>query len=119
MQELTEAEQLFYDHAGWSYNPSKETAEEGRRRCARELAEAEEWAKREGITFDWAEDWGVGNHRDFYGEDSAYADREPETCEQVVARRGATVLASLGCVDDATNEYRRVIEAELADEARG
>lgn len=39
---LTEREQFFYDVAGFSYDPKTETEDEGRRRCARDLAAAEE-----------------------------------------------------------------------------
>lgn len=42
---LTEAEQFFYDHAGWSYSPETETPEVGRERGAIELARAEERMK--------------------------------------------------------------------------
>lgn len=39
---------FFYEHAGWSYDPASETSEQGRERCARELAEAEEQMVRRG-----------------------------------------------------------------------
>jgi len=42
---LTEQEQFFYDNAGYSYMPARETEEEGRVRCARELARAEDCLK--------------------------------------------------------------------------
>lgn len=38
---LTEAEQFFYDHAPYSYDPKAESAGQGRERMARGLAEAE------------------------------------------------------------------------------
>lgn len=119
MAQITQdVEQFFYDHAGWSYDPAKETAEEGRRQCAKELAEAEAWGRKAGLEFDWQDDWEIGNHGEFYGPGSAYEDAEPERCEQVSARLNGEVVASLGCVDDASDEYRRVVEAELAAEAR-
>ena len=108
---------FFYQHGSYSHNPATETEEEGRRRCAEDLAAAERWAQDHDINFGWSEDWGVGSHFEEFGE--AYDDGEPETCEQCVALSPEReVLASLGCIDDATPEYRRVIEAELASEAR-
>lgn len=110
------AEEFFYKHAGWSYNPKTETAEEGRRRCAREMAAAERDAASLGIRVTWQPDpYPVDHVKEF----DCY-DAEPETCEVATAYGpDGDVLASLGCVDDATPEYRRVVEAELADEAIG
>lgn len=114
----TEATDFFYEHAGWGYHPVKETPEEGRRRGATSLADAEAWAKGQGVEFIWESDWSVGSHQDFYGTDSAYGDGEPETCESCIARLNGEVVASLSCIDGATAEYRRVVEAELAGEAK-
>jgi hypothetical protein len=110
---LADAERFFHEHAGYSYDPTTETPEQGRRRCAAALAEAEAWGKDVGVVFSWEDDWNVGSHVD---EFDAY-DAEPETCETALARWGA-LLASLGCVDDADDDYRRVVQAELADELR-
>ena len=107
------AEQFFYEHAGWSYDPTKESPEQGRRRSAREYAEAERWAKASGLTFEWVDDWTTENHVKEY---DGY-DEEPATCETCIARdESGRVVASLSCIDDASDDYRRVIEAELADE---
>lgn len=116
--ELAEAQQFFIDSAPWSYSPDTETPEVGQRRSAIRLAFAEEWVKQSGVQFEWGSDWDVGSHRDFYGPDSVYADGEPSTCEGCMAiDEDGTVLASLMCIDDATDEVRRVVEAELALEA--
>lgn len=110
------AAEFFYMHAGWSYRPEEETAEQGRRRTARELAEAERAAHQHGWVCTWGDDWTVGSHVKEYG--TAAYETEPETCEVACLVDGADqVLASLGCVDDASDEYRRVIAAELAAEA--
>lgn len=107
---------FFLKHAGYSYDPRTETRQAGRSRCARQLAKAERDASALGYTFEWSDDWGVGNHFREYGE--CYKDGEPSTCETCVCfGENGEVLASLGCIDDATREYRRVIEAELAFEA--
>lgn len=118
LRSLSKDERFFYDHAGYSYDPKTETAQQGRIRCALSLAEAEDAAQRLDWRYEWTNDWGVGSHREYFGKDSAYADREPDTCEfcQLFDADGE-VLETLGCVDDASTEYRRVIEAELASEA--
>lgn len=115
---LTPNELFFFEQAGYSYDPKKETAEQGRIRCAKELAQAEEYAANLNWRVEWQDDWDIGNHRDCYGEDSAYSDREPSTCECArLFDDDDNVLAALGCIDDADRAYRRVIEAELAAEA--
>lgn len=111
---LTEAEQFFYDHAGYDWdNHDGETEEQGHERCARELAQAEQWAMLRGAYVLWNEDWSV-NHTDEYPD--AY-DSEPQTCEYATLWLDGEVVTSLGCIDDADDSYRRVIEAELASEA--
>lgn len=112
-----EAVSFFYEHDGFSYNPETETEEEGHRRCAQESARDELLAKRAGITFEWEDDWSIGDHEREFGE--AYADGGPSSCEQCTAFYKGEIVASLGCVDDATPEYRRVVEGQLASEALG
>jgi hypothetical protein len=114
---MIERERFFYEHAGYSFDPKTETAEDGRARAARQLAAAETWAERVGVEYRWEDDWGIGSHREFFGEGSAYEDREPETCEAVVAYLSGRAVGSLGCIDDADANYRRLIEAEIASEA--
>lgn len=112
MTPLSDTEQFFYDQAGFSWNPETETEEEGRRRGARRLAAAEAWARTAGIEFAWADDWDVDHRKEF----ECYDNGGPETCEMCEARLDDEVVASLSCVDDASHEYRRVVEAELASE---
>lgn len=89
----------------------------------RELADAEEWARSHDVTVEWSDDWEVGDHRKEYGEE-AYEEGMPDTCEQAVIYVPCkccgqpVVRGSVGCIDDATPEYRRFIEANLALEAR-
>lgn len=118
-KQLTPNELFFYEHAGYSHDPKTETAEQGRIRCAKELAEAERIAHNLNWETRWENDWDIGSHKKFYGPGSCYEDSEPTTCEyaQLWDADGMHCLASLGCIDDATSAYRRVIEAELADEA--
>ena len=112
--EMNKARKFFMVHAGWSYDPKIETPEEGRKRSAQKLAEAERWAKDEGISFVWEDDWEIDHLKEY----DCY-DEEPTTCETCSAYDAdGTCVAALGCIDDATPEYRRVIEAELAWEAK-
>lgn len=108
---MTPAERFFWLNAGYSFDPKTETKAQGRRRCAVRLAEAEAAQRESGSTYAWQDDWDVNHTKEF-----GY---EPKTCESVTlwSSDGDRVLASLGCIDDATEEYRRVVEAELADEA--
>ena|SRR5215831_17223718 len=105
---------FFFDHAGYSYDPKTETKRQGRLRCAKAMANAERLAQSYGLQFNWEDDWLVGDHTkefDTYKEN-------PQTCESCVCVDiEGNVLASLGCIDDADSNYRRVIEAELALEA--
>lgn len=110
---MNDTVQWFYDRAGYSYDPKTETPEQGRERAAEILALAEAWAEFAGLEYQWSDDWDVGSHQEFYGE--AYDD-EPETCEQVYVEGPRGTFASLGCIDGADQDYRRVIEAELAYE---
>lgn len=64
----------------------------------------------------WQDDWDIGSHVREFGTE-IYPE-EPNTCECcTVSLPDGTVLASLGCIDEATPEYRREIEAELVAEA--
>ena len=105
---------FFYEHAGFSYDPARETLEEGRRRTAQALAEAEFWyLTTPNVEFRWRDDFEVGNHRDYFGEDSVYADHEPATCEVVELCFDGEFVDGQGCIDDADDDYRRVVEAEM------
>lgn len=108
-----EAFTFFLKHGGYCQTPT-ETKSQARRRCARELRDAEQYAKDQGWDVRWEDDWDVDHRKEF----DCYEDGGPQTCEyaQLVTEDGE-VLASLGCIDDATNEYRRVIGAELASQA--
>lgn len=108
---------FFFKHAGFSYDPKTETPKQGRAKCARALAKAERDAAALGYTFEWSDDWTVRDHAKEYSSE-AYPNGNPDTCESCICRDAdGTAVASLGCIDDATREYRRVIEAELAQEA--
>lgn len=105
---------FFFEHAGLSYDPATETPDQGRRRSAQAYADAESWAGEIGATFEWSDDWSIDHEAEF----DCYDNGGPETCESLVMLSASgEILASLYCVDDATDDYRRVVEAELAWEA--
>lgn len=111
------APEFFYQHAGTSYPASAvgNPAEQDWYRWAGavELSVAELWLSEHGHVR-WEDDWRIGSHIFEY---DCY-ESEPDTCEVAfLYDDDGTCLGSLGCVDDATYEYRRVIAAELADEA--
>jgi hypothetical protein len=107
---------FFEQNAGYARQPD-ETDDAARARCAGDLVKAERWAQNAGVTFDWSDDWHVTDHRAEY---DCYNDGGPETCQSCTCySSNGDVLASLGCIDDATPDYRRVVEAELALEAMG
>lgn len=109
---------FFIQYASYSYNSKTETPAQGRAKCARELARAERDARAYGFSFHWSIDWSIGSHKKFYGDDSAYAEAEPVTCEQCLCcDMDDSILASVGCVDNADSSFRRVVEAKLALEA--
>lgn len=113
----SEALQFHYEHGGYSYDPATERPEDGRARYALAAAGAEAWAQEQGLEFRWEDDWTVTDHAHEFCAD-AYPAGNPETCEMCGAWLGDECLAAMGCIDDATDEYRRVIEADLAMEAR-
>lgn len=113
--DLTPDERFYYDHAGYGYRPGVETPEEGRVRSAARLDAARKLANLLGYSFEWQDDWDLGgvSHADYYC-DEAYPNGEPETCEScTMLTLDGDVVASMGCVDDADDNYRRVVEADL------
>jgi hypothetical protein len=106
---LSKSEKFFYDHGGYNWESGRETEEQGRIRCAKQSARAERKALDEGLRFVWDS---------CPDSDHSYLEQEPDTCEMCACiDQEGNVLASLGCIDDAEESYRRVIESELAIEA--
>lgn len=103
---------FFYENGAYATMPG-ETIEQGKMHAALDLARAEREAKRRGWEVTWVPDDLQVNHVKEYG-----ADAEPDTHEVAILRdQKGNLLATLGCVDDATDDYRRVVAAELAQEA--
>lgn len=112
------AVEFFYEHAGFSYDPKKETATEGHLRGAQGLAEAEAYAKAHGWYVGWVDDY---DSRDA-DRDTEWADWPHYHCE--LRDAGGHHLASLGGIMFAEkgdwldgDPYARVVEAELFAEA--
>lgn len=109
--------QFFLRHAGFSYDPKTETADAGRRRNARDLANAERRASAAGMSFGWSIDPDI--------DSSEWCDDPPAYDQWVCVCRDAVgdSVASLGGIDFGrdgspySDPYRRVVEAELAREA--
>src|SRR4030095_15091909 len=116
---------FFKKHAGYIVGECAEVA--------LALARAEEWALAHDVIFYWQEeeyDHGacLGDH-EYWCSDArrraqgfAYNPHETcshsvESCEAYFESDVDTCLASLGSIIDPSNDYRRVIEAELALEA--
>jgi len=115
MQNLNADQKFFYAHAGYSYNPQAETEEQGRARCAVQLAQAEEKARQGGYAFEWqidpdvtAADWST--------------DMDHETWLCTMYNEAGEHVSNLGGIDFGPDgspygdTYKRVIEAEIASE---
>ena len=114
-KQLTIDQFFFYQHAGYSHNPETETAEQGRLRCAVELAEAETIAERLGYSFEW--EWDSDPDLSWMSDEEREQDHEVLCCRIPDPDTPRYSLASLSGITDPDRSYRRVIEAELASEA--
>ena len=99
---------FFFKWGAWGYNPATETPLQGRWKSAKALSSAEQWGKKNGLSFQWVDDYRQGDEPD---------DVERVELCSVLDGKGVT-LTSLGAIWDASPEYRRVVEAELATEAK-
>lgn len=113
-EQLTAAE-FFYLKAGWSYDPHKQTQDEGRQECARALAMAERWAGETGIEYRWSVDQDAMATEGLDGGVLWECVAIDDDYEQVASLGGIGFDSGEPWGDD----YRRVIEAELALEAMG
>jgi hypothetical protein len=110
---LTKDELFFFDHAGYSYKTGEETAQQGRIRCASSLAHAEQLADRLGWTFEW--EYDQDPDLSWMTPEELAKDHEVLGC--ILKDADGQVLESLWGIVDADANYRRVVEAELADQA--
>lgn len=109
---------FFYEHAGVSWMPGKETQEQGRERGAIENAAAESWARNAGYSFSWM----IDPHAD----SSEFKKGKPYSLWECVCHRSdGEIDNSLGGIDFGRDgqpwgdSYKRVVEAQLAIEAKG
>lgn len=104
---------FFYENAGFSYDPKTETEQAGRMRCARQLAEAEEWALQQGYSYNW--NYCDTTSADFTDDKPAW---ELWRCE--VYDEESELVQSLSAIDFGRDgspygqAYAKVVEAELA-----
>ena len=109
--------QFFWDNASYSHIPAIQTREEGHLESAIALAQAELEGCSRGFSFVWAIDPDITS-ADFSDELPPY---EQYQCSCLNYR--GQCLASLGGIDFGRDnqpwdqDYRRVVEAELAIEA--
>lgn len=114
MKTMTRTERFFWTHAGFSWKSSEETRAQGRRRCAAFLADAEYWAKDQGIVFTWE----IDNDADLSWMTEAERAQDHE-CVGCVARwADDSIAGSLWGIVDPSRDDGRVVEAELAAEAK-
>src|SRR5882724_235445 len=111
---MTNAERFFWTNAGFSYDPKTETRAQGRRKCARLLAEAEVWAENIGLRFLW--EYDDCPDLSFMTETEQLEPHEVLVC--IARYPDGAIAGSLCGIVDADADYRRVVEAELAAEAR-
>lgn len=114
---LSDAEQFFYDNAGYSYDPATESREEGRARCARALAAAEDYGRRHGWRVEYDEDPDVMED----DVDSVGMVARGEAVNLTVTLRDADgeFLGSLAgvVVPNDQDPYLRAVAAQLMEDA--
>ncbi len=119
MHNLTKDQAFFYTHAGYSWNTSAgETQEQGRVRCAIQLADAETLYLQAHRVADVVIEWEHDEQAHYDARRSGGGD-DYDTIEQATLWLGPDnreCLASLGGITDADANYRRVVRAQLADE---
>ena len=96
------------EHAGYSTLP-------GRAKCALNLARAEQDGKAAGLTFEWSADPDGCSMCQCCSKEKC-GDVVVEEC--LCRNEAGDVVASLCGICGADNNYRRVVEAELALEAK-
>lgn len=103
---LNAAERFFWNNAGWSYDPRKETQARGRTLCAKAMADAEQ-------AYQDAEAYANWCFKIVPDELATFDEGAPRWLMYIEDTQGH-VMASLGAVDDDSKDYSRVIRAELS-----
>jgi len=100
---------FFFKHAGYSYGPGQ-TPRQGRMEGAMKLAQTEHEAEERG----WSVEWTFDDNPYDMGD----AETEPsKVLAAILKDASGNVIGSLGGIGDPDDNYRRVVEAELALEA--
>jgi hypothetical protein len=107
---LKEHAKFFFKHAGYSCG-SGQTPRQGRMEGAMKLAQAEHEAEERG----WTVEWNYDNEP--YDMDDAETEMPSEVLVAILKDASGNVIGSLSGIGDPDNNYRRVVEAELALEA--
>lgn len=115
-QQLNADAAFFFEHAGYSHTPLTETPEQGRTRCALNLAACEGIARNAGYSYQWEVDTEI--------DSSSFSDESPAwpLWQCLMFDCHGNVVQALGGVDfgpkggPAGSDYRRVCEAELASQ---
>jgi hypothetical protein len=122
------AEEFFYEHAGYVYDPKTQTAEEGRRATAKALANAEQWAWDNNYEFEWEREIRLATRTvelavEAWSEFLDGTGIDPEDVSDIVSvvmrTEDGEGVESLGAIiegydNEYNRNYRRVVEAELA-----
>lgn len=113
------AYRFFYKHAWFSYDPTTETQQQGRAKCARLLAKAEINAKQLGFTYIWEDDYddydnSLGDHAVWCDDEKHGIEHSHEVYMCIMEDADGNAVDSLGAIIEPSREGRRVIEAELA-----
>jgi len=102
--------EFFYKHAAYSYGPGQ-TKRQGRMEGAMKLARAEREAEERGWKVEWEYDETP------YDMGDAETEMPNEVLVAVLKDANNNVIGSLSGIGDPDDNYRRVVEAELALEA--
>lgn len=112
---------FFMANAGYSHNPATETREQGQKRCARLLADAERRARDAGCSYRWEVDPEVRSSDWIPDHEDGGKYRDPWiTWQCVMYDAQGKAIGSLHGIDFGRNgspfgsPYKRVVEAELA-----
>ena len=107
-KQLTADQLFFYEHAGYSYNPQTETAEQGRIRCAISLALAEEQARNLGYEFEW--EYDECPDLSWMSDEEREQEHEVLCCRIPDPDRPRYSLASLCGITDPDSNYCRSLK---------
>jgi hypothetical protein len=110
--------EFFHEQAGYSYDPKTETPEQGRRRCALALAEAELWFWNRGGQVEWEEDDCPDRSGIDHGGPLFVCTVRVRCSECGEWRTESLGGIDLGPTGNECDDYKRVVVAEMALELK-